>query len=413
MILLKYASRHRTNDARAKDILRFIGAVLRATDLETSIAQLLKQYVPKMVLPLTIRKWPDDKDFYAAAEQWVCYCEDAFSFLFEQLNGPVIWNPSWLQDQITPREVRDSIVEKMVHMAQKHFDDLRHQLFLQYGRPHIDAVINGRKFQWARFDDEKNKRIQIDPEDELTEPTVCFVDRHTLERFGDATLGAVRMILVPDGDAEAIFAFIHRFYPRGSVERVVLWFDQQFVADGYQDYRDLISGLCFRFSSFFGWLQQFVVLPPYARDNADVWSGGPLSTFAQRTQVVPHARVVIDPYDLYIWYSDVSGGDMPLPGFLDGAGCFLGDDIAPMRKLRIARVHDLDLWKTDDFYDPPTTKKSAAGATVLLTDAPSTSTGRFHEDTPGQLSSKGTSTGPFRYRAEKHKFLLKLYEVYA
>ncbi|KAH7720539.1 hypothetical protein AAVH_11965 [Aphelenchoides avenae] len=377
MVLIKYANRLKGDDGQTPNILRFIHEVLAAQDPENDLPEILLRYHPLIIRSDAERPWPDYQDFERAAEAWVCYCEEAFAFLFERLNGPVTWNPEWLQNNELPLAARQSIINHMVNQAQKMFDELRHQLYLQYGRRHIDAK-DRTAFRWARFDDLLIKRIQINPMDVLLKPTVCFVDQYISEAFGSNLRPSVDMFVVPDADTDAIRAFIRRFYPTGAVQRVVFWFGRRFLLSRRSDYRDLVASLCHHYSVYFGRLHQYIVLPPFIRDRFNLWTDGPLATFIQRDVVAPHARVVLDHDDLHHWYGQAKELNEPLPAYIDSRGR-LTEDGATARKNRLTCVHGLDLWhgpflRTSESQPASSSKKARKGLPAPLADVPTKAT---------------------------------------
>ncbi|KAH7680064.1 hypothetical protein AAVH_41565 [Aphelenchoides avenae] len=234
----------------------------------------------------------------------------------------------------------------MVNRAQEHFDRLRHQLYLQYGLRHIEA--GGKKFSWTRFDDLDEKRIPIQPGTVLEEPTVCFVDETVNVTFGRSLRETVLMIVLPEGRTDEIIKFVRQYYPAGTVERVAFWFGRRYIMDRREFYRDLVADMCHHFATHFGRLEQYVVLPPYMLDYDPTWTMGPLAVFAQRKDVAPHARVVLDELDLHLWLGNAVGVERPLPDSIDATGRLLTPQAIMERKCTLTVDHDLDLWRNTE-----------------------------------------------------------------
>lgn len=403
MILVKYGFRLRNDDERAGLVLKFIEEVLTADpdNLETELPRILAKYQPDIARPGLDHPWPDHSDFYRAAEHMVCYCEDVFTYTFDRLNGPASWNTNWLQSGVLPLEARQKIINEMVNKAQEHFDKLRHQLYIQFGRHHLDAA-DRVQFRWKRFDDHVKNRTDIQVRDYLFEPTICFVDQETKATFRHNLRDTVRMITIPEGTSAEIYAFIRRFYPAGAVQRVVLWFGRHLLLDRQHDYYDLMADLYHHFAAYFCPMQVYVVLPAFMRDRFDYWTAGPLAVFVHRDVIAPDARIVLNHLDLAQWFSDAKGLDRPLPASLDSTGRILSE--VSVRKNRMTHDHDLDLWrdsisaadaqehrvvkKTErsapqplSYSPPPPTssdEKVVGGALGPLPETPTTSAGLVH-----------------------------------
>ncbi|KAH7710332.1 hypothetical protein AAVH_22378 [Aphelenchoides avenae] len=316
----------------------------------------LAKYQPKMIRPDAKCPWPDSEDFYNIAEHW---------------------------------------------------------LYLQYGHRHIEADDRA-KFRWSRFDAHLSQRIEIEGVHKLTAPAICFVEEITRATFGDNLRDTVVMITIPDSASDDVRHFIRRFYLMGTVRRVVFWFGRQLLLNNCMDYYDVIGELCHHITVYFSTVEQYFVLPAYMRDLFCGWTDGPLSVFVRRAVLVPHACVVLDHYDLHLWYRDAKELNRTLPKFIDETGRLLTGQPIAVRKNRMTRQHDLDLWcntiqqPTDprldslpvkvsfpqaqrpkttkkpekgvppplSYFPPPITssKKDEGGALSSLLDAPSSST---------------------------------------
>ncbi|KAH7710110.1 integrase core domain protein [Aphelenchoides avenae] len=373
-ILLKYATRLRCDNQRVANVLKFVRAVVMTEDHEEEIPRLLAKYQPLMT-EKTKRAWPDEQDWERAAWHWVCYCPDAYKYLYDRLSGPATWNTGWLQNESTPQGCRDSIKRNMIDRAPQLFDDLRHRLYKQYGLPDIKAAINNQQILWERFDTDPEKRVDIDKAFELKHSTVCFVDQTTYDAFHEKLASSARMIVLPAGDADVVYYFVSDYYPANVVRQVFFWFGRDYIRAKQNDYRDLAAELCHLYTAHFGNVEQFVVLPPYMRDFRRAWTAGPLAFFAQREKLVPHARVILDPLDLQLWEADGRYGNRPLTELtqhLGTTGRYLTEDAISRRRENFSKFHDINLWTNTSGQKITKAQLSSALASATTTRKPTT-----------------------------------------
>lgn len=84
MILVTWAAYIGTDNDRIWPIVIFVYRILQTHDWEEEIPALLVEFQPQMVVPSAAVPWPNKKIFKFAAEKWVCCCQHAFQYVFNQ-----------------------------------------------------------------------------------------------------------------------------------------------------------------------------------------------------------------------------------------------------------------------------------------------------------------------------------------
>ncbi|KAH7715598.1 hypothetical protein AAVH_16974 [Aphelenchoides avenae] len=388
MTLLRYISRLRGND--------FLYEVLTANDLRNELPRLLMKYKPLLTDTDTENPWPSRKDFRNALNHWCCYCAHACRYVMDHLSGPIHFDPNWFLDEDVDPEVRENLVDSMLDDHRDVIHDLRHQAYRQYGHAHIEAIrLRVRVFDWERFDDEPRLKV---PLDRVTEqPTVVFLDQYIWDCFSPSIRNDVQLAVIDLTNRDDVIQQVRRYFPHSKTTRVIFWFGPDYLLRVNKGFCYVLASLCYHYTKYFGFIEQYVVLPTYVRQKRNDWTHSVLETFAQRQQILPYARVAIGPQDLRLWERDER--ELKDPGKLrDWDSLRLGEDghylderLIESTKTYLVKYHDLDLWADDDALSeatPPATSPTAtstsasdhrhtssasASAPALDYDVPSTS----------------------------------------
>ncbi|KAH7699941.1 hypothetical protein AAVH_32948, partial [Aphelenchoides avenae] len=349
MIIVTWAVRLKNKDDRVAHITEFLYHVLQSFDWEKEIPALLAAYQPRMVAPNTTDPWPSEVDFRIGAERWTCCCEHAYRYIFNHLTGPSTWAPQWLQTANVPPECSLEIRTRMINEAETMFNNLRHVVYRQYVLRHVNAALTQETFFWKRFD--------IAPDRETTRGKVCldaytivFAEDPVYVHFSAFLRDSVRMVAIRNGTRAAIRETILNCFPGHSVRRVVFWLGRDYIVDGNNtDYDELIRELCHVYTENFGFVEQFVVLPPYPRTHRDAWTNSALRLIVQQEDLVPYARVAMYTNDFQYWDHDrrrgITSAWLPVYATTED-GNFRAPKAIEGRKLYLSQQHGLDLWTT-------------------------------------------------------------------
>ncbi|KAH7696155.1 hypothetical protein AAVH_36777 [Aphelenchoides avenae] len=362
MTLLKYISRLRGNDeVRTPLALKLLHQVLTAQDLSHSLPRILLECHANLTDDDTNDPWPTCKDFRHAVEHWSCYCSHAAVYIFEHLSVP------------------DALVFPNVHDRGDAINDVRHQVYVQYGYDHIMAVLRGvPDIDWLRFDASKKTKFPLGLP--LMAPTIVFVDRYIWDTFGKDLRADVEMILIQNSTRDEIIGELRKYFPHSSTTRVILWMGPDYFTEGNKGYMFILASFCHHYSTYFGHVEQYVVLPTYIRSKRMRWGYSVLSSYIQRRELLPYARVAIDPLAVRLWERDerLSSVQGRLPKWfdcgLDENGHYTSDGLIYATRGYLTLYHDLDLWKD---MDKPSNDDddalSIATVEAMQTTEPSTS----------------------------------------
>ncbi|KAH7720378.1 CBN-SRU-33 protein [Aphelenchoides avenae] len=286
MILVVYAARLAGDHNRMEAILNFLDGVLRARDQDYDIALAIQRHVPKMILGVDakIHLYPCEDDFGQAADRWCCYCYKAFVQVYECLSGRINWSPEWLRDADIPKEFKQAI-DKIVFAAPWILYNLKERVYKNYVLQRIEAAEAGETtFLWTPLEFGKNARANDLPKDVYArlQKWVLFVDDENDYLFcTELHMDKVSIVLLPSTNREDVLRTVRSHLPGNETERVYLWFGTKYINNGNDDFGGLITELCHHFSTHLGHVHQYV-----------------------RDQLLPHARVVLFPYDVTLWYND-------------------------------------------------------------------------------------------------------------
>ncbi|KAH7662385.1 hypothetical protein AAVH_43655 [Aphelenchoides avenae] len=144
IMYIKYATRLKGNHrTRTPNALRFIHAVLTAHNLRHELPLLLSRFKPLITDRHTTLPWPTPIDYRNAMEHWSCYCVNAAIYVFNHLSGPIVFNSDWLDGPNVPLDLVMSFGDILKDDRQDPINDLRHQVYRQFGYAHIQAILQG------------------------------------------------------------------------------------------------------------------------------------------------------------------------------------------------------------------------------------------------------------------------------
>ncbi|KAH7730856.1 hypothetical protein AAVH_01905 [Aphelenchoides avenae] len=354
MILLVYAVRLAGDHNRMDAVLKFIDEVLRARDLDYDIAYAIKRHVPRMIQGVDAKKdpYPSKKDFGEAAERWCCYCLKAFTQIYKCLSGPTCWSPEWLRTADIPKEFKQAI-DKIVYDARWTLYNLKERIYKLYVLRRIETVEAGETiFAWTPFKIGRNAFRSDWPEELRTrsQKRLLLIDDENDHLFGDELQKDVSIVRIPSTNRVDVLRAIRHVLPGPETDRVYFWFGTEYTNNGNNDYGQLITEICHHFTKHLGHIHQYVVLPPYNRLHPDKWTFDVLGLYLQREQLLPHARVILHPYDVRLWHYDQlklqQNGE--LPAWTDRYQCADGTinnwSTVEARKLNMRTWHGSDLW---------------------------------------------------------------------
>ncbi|KAH7724126.1 Pao retrotransposon peptidase family protein-like protein [Aphelenchoides avenae] len=356
MILLTYAIRLQGNHVRMASILQFIYDMLTTVDFEWKIPRLLNRYYPLITVGLgrKVNPLPDQEDFRKAAAYWLCYCHKAFADFVEHLSGWPVFNPDWLQGKELEAFLRSAIRENIVDMANVVIQDLRDRVYTQYILRRIRAQeTDDRSYRWIRLweakpDVEPNDYLNVQ---RLTASTIVFCeDDIYLSQLVKLKRADVEFIRIESANRAEVLGSIRRCLPGPKTAHAVFWFGRLYINNGNMDYGNLIGEICYHYTSNFGRVRQYVILPGYNRVHRENWTYQALCLFLQKDLIVPHAQVVLHPYDVRLWHRDQvildRGEELPTwqnPN-QDADGAFYKEGALEARKHNMREHHKIDLW---------------------------------------------------------------------
>ncbi|KAH7718277.1 hypothetical protein AAVH_14247 [Aphelenchoides avenae] len=403
VMYVKYINRLKGNHPRrTPQALRFLYEVLTAKNLRIELPRLLHRYQPEITDRASRDPWPSPQDYRGAMEFWSCYCVHAAGYIFNHLSGPIGYLSDWLQDPALPQGVRDAFGDALIEDRADIFNDVRHQVYRQYGYAHIQAVKQGLpKFEWKRFEDPD---IEGEPLGrQALQHTVLFIDQYIYRTFGTNLKPHVEVVLLNLTNQDDILEQVFDYFFHSMCARVVFWIGPDYIDQQMNGYCFVMASLCYHLTAYFGRLEQYVVLPAYNRHERKRWTNSVLATYFQRADIMPYTRVVLDPLSLELWERD--GRQLAENGRFkewdsdeaDEAGYYHCEELVEIAKQNLIQCHDLDLWDhearcevSDTTTIPQTTPShsdhhhtsSARGgspaASSLNTPTPSTSTHGTH-----------------------------------
>ncbi|KAH7712564.1 Pao retrotransposon peptidase family protein [Aphelenchoides avenae] len=356
MILLVYAVRLGGNHPRTAHILYFIRDMLKTTDFEWKIPQLLNQHLKKMTEGLAPRvdPLPTTDDFRRATMYWLCYCHKAFLDFIEHLSGWPIFSTDWLQNKEVDSKFRAAIREQILTPAPWVIQELRDRAYLQYVLRRIRALeTNDQTYGWVRLAD-----VKWGPEADTflnvsrtTHEYVLFADEEFfLSPISKLLKPEVELVHIDSDDKNIVLGCIRRRLPGPKTKHAIFWFGREYFNKGNEDYADLIAEICDFYTTQFGCVHQYVILPPYNRTHRNIWTGQALCLFLQKDLIVPHAQVVLHPYDALLWHEDqlILDQGRPLPPWRNSNqnadGAYHKYGALESRKFNLLRQHGIDLW---------------------------------------------------------------------
>ncbi|KAH7728388.1 hypothetical protein AAVH_03699 [Aphelenchoides avenae] len=355
MILLVYAVRLGGNHPRTAHVLYFIRDMLRTTDFDWKIPQLLNRFLKKITegLAANVDPLPNDKDFGRAIELWLCYCHKALLHFLDHLSGWPTFTTDWLQNKEVDGKLRAAI-RKILTNAPWIIQQLRDRAYLQYVLRHLRAIeTNDESYGYIRISDEK-KEPESDPFLNITRTSheyVMFVDEEFfLSPISKMLKENVQLIQIDTDNRDVVLGCIRRVLPGPKTSHAIFWFGRQYFNAGNEDYCEVIAEICHFYTTRFGTVQQYVVLPPYNRPHRDIWTGQVLCLHLQKDDIVPHAQVVLHPYDVLLWYEDqlILDQQRPLPPWQNSKqnedGGYYKIGAIESRKFNLLRQHRIDLW---------------------------------------------------------------------
>lgn len=368
LVLLKYINRLRANDEeRTPNALQFLYEVLTAQDLRRKLPKLLRKYKPLITDDDTNDPWPTRKDLRHALDNWCCYCLHAAVYVMEHLSGPIIYQPNWLSEEDVPATVYQVLITDMVDDNTGLLSTLRHQMYRQYGHAYIEAIKLGLpEFNYERYDDDKKKKLPLGTPTTL--PTVLFVDQYIWDTYVPDLQDDVQPILVQMTDRDGIIEQVIHYYPCPLTTRVVFWFGPDYLTNGNKGFCFILASLCYHYTTHFGNVEQYVVLPTYIPSQRKAWTYSVLTTYIQREAIMPYARVALGPHDVRLWERDEREfrKDGQLRKWdsedLDEVGHYLTEKLIKATKVNLKLRHDLDLWISDE-----TTSEATAPTTTTST----------------------------------------------
>ncbi|KAH7700920.1 Pao retrotransposon peptidase family protein, partial [Aphelenchoides avenae] len=357
MILIEYAVRLRGDHDRMGSIVQFIYDILRTTDFEGDVPRIINRYYRVMTRGLDHRKsLPSEDDLRNATIRWLCYCHKALLYFLTHLSGDICWNVEWLQSKDLDRDFRRAISDNILMKARTVFQDIRRTVYQQYILRRIRCLeLGDSTYKWARLDHvikakEINETLNINTT--TVGKTVIFAAREICESAFVKTMKKDDILLnwMPSSNRVDVLDYVRRFFPGSMTERVIFWFGQSYILNGNEDYGQLLAELSYHYTTHFGQIDQYVILPAYDRTHRQVWTSEVLCLYLMRGRVVPHAQVILHPYDLRLWQMDQPAAER-------------GDDLEPWsnrhqseqghiykfgaveaRKGNLRAYHRLDLW---------------------------------------------------------------------
>ncbi|KAH7712884.1 hypothetical protein AAVH_19794 [Aphelenchoides avenae] len=325
VMYVKYINRLKGNHPRrTPQALRFLYEVLTAKNLRHELPRLLQRYNPEITDPATQDPWPTPRDYRSAMEFWSCYSVRAAGYIFNHLSGPIAYLSDWLQDPALPQGVRDAFGDALQDRADV-FNDVRHQVYRQYGYAHIQASSKDfRSLIWKRFEDP--------------------------DTFGKNLKPHVEVVLLNLTNQDDILEQVFDYFFHSMCARVVLWIGPDYIDQQMNGYCFVMASLCYHLTAYFGRLEQYVVLPAYNRHERKQLSNSVPATYFQRADIMPYARVVLDPLSLELWERD--GRQLAENGRFkkwdsdeaDEAGFYHCEELVEIAKQNLIQCHDLDLW---------------------------------------------------------------------
>ncbi|KAH7711568.1 hypothetical protein AAVH_21121 [Aphelenchoides avenae] len=179
---------------------------------------------------------------------------------------------------------------------------------------------------------------------------ILIVDEENDFLFCDELVKGISIIIVPSTNREDVLRTIRHVLPGSDTERVYFWFGTQYINNANLDYGQLITEACHHFTTHLGHVHQYVVLPPYNRSRLDTWTSEVLNVYLQREQLLPHARVILHPYDVSLWYYDQlklqKRGVLPpwTDRYQSADGTTNNWSTVEARKFNMREWHGSDLW---------------------------------------------------------------------
>ncbi|KAH7703886.1 Pao retrotransposon peptidase family protein-like protein [Aphelenchoides avenae] len=416
MILLVYATRLAGDHDRMDAILHFLDAVLRARDLDYDIAYAIQRHVPTMIRGVDAKKhpYPCDKDFGEATERWCCYCYKALAQIYECLSGPTLWSPEWLRTADIPKEFKQAI-DKIVMKARWILYNLKERIYKLYVLRRIKAAEAGETtFEWTPLKIGRHAFRDDWPEELRTrlQKWILLVDDENDYLFCDELrMDQVSILRVPSTNREDVLRFVRHILPGLETKRVYFWFGTQYINNGNNEYGSLLVELCHHFSTYFGHIHQYVVLPPYNRAHPDAWTFDVLNLYLQRDQLLPHARVILHPYDVRLWYTDQKehAESGQLSAWTDrhqsADGTINNWSTVEARKYNMRAWHGSDLWtwykKDVRAKDPPTSIKAKIGSNGQIIRPSRPITSQDDDIVDDIVHGDPDAAGPLSARPEK------------
>ncbi|KAH7706309.1 hypothetical protein AAVH_26469 [Aphelenchoides avenae] len=386
VLLVKYARRLRGNQPdRTPAALEFVYKILTATDLRQRLPELLRQYQPILADAETLGEWPTQKDYRHATEFWSCYCAHAAAYVFEHLSGPIIFDPDWFRE-VTDLPELTALTNLLINDQPNVLHDLRHQFYRQYGEAYIQAIEqNLPEFSWNRFGEGPKTRKQLG--NATNQPTVLFVYQAIYDAFTPNLRSGIQVIRIDITTRDDVIRQILRWFPHAMTTRVVFWFGPDYILQRNRGFCFVLASLCYHYTIHFGNVEQYVILPHYIRLMRKEWTESVLGTYIQQKEILPHARVVLHPFDVSVWDRDERqrkclGEPRDWNStWLEEDGHYRSGEFVAAVKENLILYHQLDLWLYDTDDD------------VLIVPTPSTS----EASTSGlQPSTSGTSTSDHR-----------------
>ena len=244
--------------------------------------------------------------------------------------------------------------------------NLKERIYKRYVLRRIEAAVAGEStFSWTPPDFGRNGRANDWPQELHTrlQKWILLLDDENDFLFGpELHQDKVSIIRVPATSCKDVLHVVRHIFPGKETERIYFWFGTRYMNNGNNDFGALITEACHHFSSHLGRIHQYVVLPPYNRHQPDAWSFDVLSLYLQREQLLPHARVILHPYDVTLWYNDQTKfqqlGELPpwTDRFQSANGTINNWSTVEARKYNMREWHDSDLWtwyKKDARAKPP------------------------------------------------------------
>ncbi|KAH7702816.1 Pao retrotransposon peptidase family protein [Aphelenchoides avenae] len=324
-------------------------------DFEWKIPRLLTEYYPKITegLPQNVDPLPNDGDFQKAAEYWLNYCHKAFIHFIEHLTGWPLWNPDWLESEELLKDLRNAL-RAIQTKAPWILQELRERAYKHYVLRYTRALENDdQSYRWTRLTDPK-KDVSADSFLTIKRTSgryVMFVDDDIFHSpISKLLKKEVQIIRIDSDNRTVVLGTLRSYLPGPETAHVIFWFGRQYINNGNEDYGNLMTEICFYYSSIFGRVRQYVILPPYNRLHRQVWTGQALCLYAQKELLVPYAQVVLHPYDARFWLEDQALLDagQALPQWTNTKqsvdGKFYKEGALEARKYVLRDYHGIDLW---------------------------------------------------------------------